>query len=99
LKSLVRKQLDMKILHFEGGVGVELLLAVGELEPDIVVLPLLDGGREPGICSHLLEEFNDLVILAVSPTRIRRLSNAFVVPFTRRTFLETIRTAKIGHGT
>jgi DNA-binding NarL/FixJ family response regulator len=93
LKSLVQKQPDMSVLHFEGMDGIELLLAVQELEPDVVVLALLENGSEPGICSHLLEEFNGLVVMAISPSKIHRLSKSSVLSFSESALLETIRMA------
>jgi hypothetical protein len=97
LKSFVRKQPDMNVLDFEGDTGIGLLLAVQELEPDVVVLELPDDGREPGICSHLLEEFNDLVVITVSPSTIHRLSKSCVLSFSKKVLLETIRTATGAH--
>lgn len=84
----------MTILDFEGS-GVDLLLAVQELQPDVVILSLLEDDREPGICSHLLEEFDDLVIIALSRSKIRRLSKFSDRTFSESALLETIRTVSI----
>lgn len=46
---------------------IEILLAVGEYPVDVVVLDLSDPGQEPGICSHLLAEYPDLLVLALAP--------------------------------
>jgi hypothetical protein len=83
----------MNIFDLEGAEGIELMLHVQRLKPDVLVLDLLNDGREPGICSHLLEEFRDLVILAISPSKIRRLSKASLLSFSERALLETIRAA------
>jgi hypothetical protein len=83
----------MSVLHFEGTGGIELLLAVQELDPHVVVLPLLENDSEPGICSHLLEEFNGLVVMAISPSKIRRFSKFSVLSFSESALLETIRMA------
>lgn len=40
-------------------------MAVAETMADAVILDLPDGGSDPGICSHLLAEFPQLVILAL----------------------------------
>ena len=97
LLSLIRTQQDMKLFDFDGDIGMELMMAVQELEPDVVVLPLLENDREPGICSHLLGEFADLVIVAVSPSRIHRLSKYCFLSLSGSALLETIRTATPNH--
>ena len=63
--ELVREQLDMEM---KGEVldPVELLLAVAETRADVVVLDLPQPDKEPGICSHLLAEYPDLLILALA---------------------------------
>jgi hypothetical protein len=48
---------------------VEILLATAETEAQVVVLDLLEGNADPGICSHLLTEFPQLLILALSSNR------------------------------
>jgi DNA-binding NarL/FixJ family response regulator len=93
LKSLLRKQPDMNVLDFEGDNGINLLLAVQEFNPAVVILSLLEDDSEPGICSHLLEEFSDLTVIAISRSKIRRLSRACVMSFSAAALLETIRTA------
>jgi hypothetical protein len=46
---------------------VEILIMTGEREAEVVVMDSLNGETDPGICSHLLSEFPDLLILALSP--------------------------------
>jgi len=50
---------------------VELLVAVGDTQADMVVVTLPDSGDTPGICSHLLHEYPQLLILALSAARTR----------------------------
>src|ERR1041385_2665144 len=50
---------------------VELLVAVEDTQADVVVVTLPDTGEMPGICSHLLHEYPQLLILALSPDRTR----------------------------
>lgn len=50
---------------------VELLVAVGDTQADVVVVTLPDSGEMPGICSHLLQEYPQLLILALSSARTR----------------------------
>jgi DNA-binding NarL/FixJ family response regulator len=48
---------------------VELLLAVNEVQADVVVLTLPESGEMPGICTHLLTEYPHLLIAALSSNR------------------------------
>ena len=48
---------------------VELLIAVGDTQADVVVVTLPDSGEMPGICSHLFAEYPQLLILALSSDR------------------------------
>jgi hypothetical protein len=50
---------------------IDLLSAVGEMQAEVVVVTLPDSGEMPGICSHLLYEYPQLLILALSSTRSR----------------------------
>lgn len=45
---------------------VETLMLMAETEADLVMLDLPDTNEDPGICSHLLAEFPQLVIIALS---------------------------------
>ncbi len=65
LRGLVGAQPDMEMVG-EVFDSVELLLAVGQRNADLVILSLAEGGTEPGICSHLLGEYPHLSILALS---------------------------------
>jgi hypothetical protein len=51
--------------------AIELLAAVGDTQADVVVVTLPDSGEMPGICSHLLYEYPQLLILALSSARTR----------------------------
>jgi DNA-binding NarL/FixJ family response regulator len=44
-----------------------LLCSINRLRPEVVFLWTSDAFREPGICSHLLEEYPQLKIVVVSP--------------------------------
>jgi chemotaxis response regulator CheB len=44
-----------------------LLCSIERLRPEVVFLWTFDAFREPGICSHLLEEYPQLKIVVVSP--------------------------------
>jgi DNA-binding NarL/FixJ family response regulator len=62
LAELARPENDLEIV---GRVedAVEILLQTEELKPDVVVLVQPPGGGEPGICSHLMLEHPNLVVL------------------------------------
>ena len=46
---------------------LELLAAVERIEADVVVITMPDSGTDPGLCSHLLAEYPDLLVIALSP--------------------------------
>lgn len=68
LKKVIERQPDMEVVG-EFLDPVDLLLKVRELDANIVLLNLPDSDEDPGICSHLLEEYPSLWIIAVSPAR------------------------------
>lgn len=69
LKKLIEAQHDMSIVKDEELEPLELLLAVRETKPDVVVLGLPDTGETPGICSNLLAEYPRLLVLGLSRQR------------------------------
>src|SRR6266568_9431265 len=70
LATLLQRQSDIEVV---GTVldPIELLVAVGDTQADVVVVTLPDSGEMPGICSHLLHEYPQLLILALSSARTR----------------------------
>ena len=65
VSAAVRSQIDIEVV----GVAIQptaLLLAAGELRPDVVVVGM-DCGGLPGVASHLVDQYPDLTVLAVSP--------------------------------
>src|SRR5215510_7046769 len=70
LATMLEQQSDIEVV---GTVldPIELLVAVEDTQADIVVVTLPDSGEMPGICSHLLHEYPQLLILALSPDRTR----------------------------
>ena len=70
LATFLQQQSDIEIV---GTVldPIELLVAVEDTQADVVVVTLPDTGEMPGICSHLLHEYPQLLILALSPDRTR----------------------------
>jgi DNA-binding NarL/FixJ family response regulator len=47
--------------------SLELLCSIDRLHPEVVFLWASDGRKEPGIVSHLLQEFPYLKVVVVSP--------------------------------
>ena len=47
---------------------LDILLRTAELRPDMVLLPQLRGGGEPGICSHFLLEYPNVELLLLPGT-------------------------------
>ena len=45
----------------------DLLCSIDRLRPEVVFLWTSDASKEPGICSHLLQEYPELKIVVVSP--------------------------------
>ena len=68
LRSLIQSQMDMEIVG-EAFSPVGLLLAVDQTKADVAIIEMLDSDQNPGICSHLLAEYPDLLILALTPER------------------------------
>ena len=65
LARLLQRQSDIEVV---GTVldPIKLLVAVEDTQADVVVVTLPDSGEIPGICSHLLHEYPQLLILALS---------------------------------
>jgi DNA-binding NarL/FixJ family response regulator len=70
LATLLQQQSDIEVVETVLD-PIELLVAVGETQADVVVVTLPDSGEMPGICSHLLQEYPQLLILALSSARTR----------------------------
>jgi chemotaxis response regulator CheB len=47
--------------------SLDLLCSIERLRPDVVFLWTWEASKEPGICSHLLQEYPELKIVVVSP--------------------------------
>ena len=73
LVNLIQCQTDIEVVG-EVFDLVDLLLIVGKTQADVVVLALPDSDEDPGICSHLLIEYPQLLIFVLSP----ELENAFL---------------------
>jgi DNA-binding NarL/FixJ family response regulator len=70
LSTLLQRQSDIEIVGTAID-PVELLIAAGDTQADVVVVTLPDSGEMPGICSHLLYEYPQLLIVALSSARTR----------------------------
>jgi DNA-binding NarL/FixJ family response regulator len=70
LEEILQRHTDVEVA---GTVSdpVELLIAVEDTQADVVVVTLPNSGEMPGICSHLFNEYPQLLILALLPDRTR----------------------------
>jgi DNA-binding NarL/FixJ family response regulator len=65
VSDAVIRQTDVELLGFAERPS-ELLHAAGTLRADVVVVETVDG-RLPGIASHLVDQYPDIRVLAVTP--------------------------------
>jgi DNA-binding NarL/FixJ family response regulator len=66
LGALLENQIDIELIA-ESPDPLELLLAVEDHKADVVILTLPFSEGDIGVCSHLLAEYPDLVVLAFAP--------------------------------
>ncbi len=72
LCSLLERQADIEVATTTPD-PVELLAAVDRTEAEVVLVTLPESGADPGICSHLLAEYPDLLVIALSPVEQRAI--------------------------
>ena len=65
LESAIQRQSNMETVG-EAFDPINLLLTVDDTDADVVVMGHPDADRMPGICTHLLAEYPDLLILTLS---------------------------------
>jgi chemotaxis response regulator CheB len=65
INDLIRTQPDMTVVG-EVFDPIKMLVAVGEVDADIVVMTQEEVNEEAGVCSHLLGEYPDLSILVLA---------------------------------
>jgi DNA-binding NarL/FixJ family response regulator len=65
LQALVAHRDDMEMVG-EASDPIDLLLAVNDTQSDVVILEYSQPDRIPGICTHLLAEYPDLLIFVLS---------------------------------
>jgi DNA-binding NarL/FixJ family response regulator len=65
LYELIAHESDIEVETVEPD-PIELLAAVGRVEADVVIITLPETG-DPGLLSHLLTEYPDLLVIALSP--------------------------------
>lgn len=63
--QLIESQDGLRIVA-EARTPIEILTLMARNEADVVILDLPDTNLDPGICSHLLAEFPELLIVALS---------------------------------
>jgi hypothetical protein len=102
LTDLIERQSDMELVGRTHSERVDLLLAVRDCEANVVIMPLADSAEVPGILSHLLGEYPELLIL-VLPTNSeygfvyhrQGISKRPVMVVTGDSILKAIRTANV----
>jgi chemotaxis response regulator CheB len=65
VSGAIHSQIDIEVV----GVAIQptaLLLAAGELRPDVVVVGTV-GGDLPGVASHLVDQYPHITVLAIAP--------------------------------
>jgi DNA-binding NarL/FixJ family response regulator len=65
LEELLQNQSDVEV----SGIildPIKLLMAIEDTQADVVIVTLPSSGKMPAICSHLLYEYPQLLILALS---------------------------------
>ena len=65
LRRVIEEKSEMEI-ECEVFDPIDLLLAVKDTEADVVVMNLSESHRTPEICTHLLTEFPDLLVIGIS---------------------------------
>jgi len=104
LEALLQQQSDVEVV---GQIQdpIELIMAVEDTQADMVIVTLPESGEMPGICSHLLYEYPQLLILALSSDRTkacvyRQIIRTEQLPDTSdEGLLRAIRQANINNGT
>ena len=81
---------------------VELLAAVDRTDAEVVLVTLPESGGDPGICSHLLAQYPELLVIALSPVEQRAvafrrvITREELVPLAEENLLRTIRRQRLG---
>ena len=70
LHDLIERELDIEVELVEPD-PVEILAAVESTAAEVVVITLADPDEDPGLASHLLNEYPDLLVIAISPAEER----------------------------
>jgi DNA-binding transcriptional LysR family regulator len=78
LESLLASQSDVDVELVEPD-PVEILTAVERTGADAVVVTLPESGEDPGLADHLLFEYPDLLVIALSATEKRGFTYRLVV--------------------
>jgi DNA-binding NarL/FixJ family response regulator len=71
LEELFQHHSDVEVLR-TGSDPTQLLMMIEDTQADVVVMTSPDSGAMPGRCRHLLHEYPQLVILALTANRTRR---------------------------
>lgn len=99
LRSVLERRPDLEVATAAPD-PIEMLAAVDRVEPDVVFVTLSGSGEDPGICSHLLAEYPQLLVIALSPVEQRAVVYRQVItreelrPLAEESLLRVIRRQK-----
>ena len=62
---MLAQEPDLEIVG-EVNSPIDVLLELGSTQADVVVIDLPTSGKDPGLCSHLLTEYPEVKVVAVS---------------------------------
>lgn len=108
LRGVIDRQPDIEVETCEPD-ALEMLAAVDRFAADVVIVTLprqeVDAAEagEPGICSHLLYEYPNLLIVALSPDSAGGYTYRLVIareavdPLSETSLLQVIRSRRSGH--
>ncbi len=96
LRGMLERQADIEVTAVAPD-PVELLAEVGRTEAEVVLVTLPESGGDPGICSHLLAQYPELLVIALSPVDERAvvfkqvITREELMPLAERDLLQAIR--------
>lgn len=100
LEELLQPHSDVAVLR-TGSDPIQLLMMTEDTQAEVVVMTLPDSGTTPGICRHLLHEYPQLVILALTANRTRgqvyrhMIAAELFVDTSKESIVMAIRQAKV----
>ena len=100
-RSTVLNQPDMSLVSAGHDFGVDLLVEIGRMDVDVVALSLRDG-ELPAECTHIFNEYPNVVVLGLDSARatadifVLALNQIATIPSNSPELTDTLRRA-VGH--